>query len=211
MKIALYDYGAGNLHSLGKALEGAGSTVVTTSNWGVALSLDALVLPGVGAFGQAAGALPENRAPIRRALVSGLPCLGICLGMQLFFQRSDEADGHGIGLIDGDVRLLDARIVPHMGWNDVAIADDPLFDGIDSLVAYYANSYVCEPDDDGCVIARSTYDGRSLVAGVRRGNSWGVQFHPEKSSVDGRRIIANFVRLTREITGQRGRAAGRAG
>jgi len=207
MKIALYDYGAGNLHSLGKALEGAGSSVVTTSDWPIALSLDALVLPGVGAFGQAAAALPTDRAPIREALLSGLPCLGICLGMQLFFERSDEADGQGIGLIDGDVRLLDARIVPHMGWNDVDVTDDPLFEGVERLVAYYANSYVCEPDADGCVIARSTYDDRSFVAGVRRGNSWGVQFHPEKSSADGRRIIDNFVRLAGDITAGRGRKA----
>lgn len=206
MKIALYDYGAGNLHSLGKALEGAGARVVVTADWDEALSMDALVLPGVGAFGQAAAALPGDRAPVREALEGGLPCLGICLGMQLFFERSDEADGHGIGLIPGTVRKLDADVVPHMGWNDVEVEDDPLFDGIDDLVAYYANSYVCEPDDVNPVIARSSYGPGTFAAGVRRANSWGVQFHPEKSSRDGRRIIGNFVREARGIAGERGPA-----
>jgi glutamine amidotransferase len=193
MRIALFDYGAGNLHSLGKALQAAGAQVVVTADWSQALSLDALVLPGVGAFGQAARALPPDRAPLRHALRQGLPCLGICLGMQLLFEHSDEADGHGIGLVQGAVRKLDAQVVPHMGWNDVETADDPLFGGVDRLVAYYANSYVCEPEDPGSAIAWSTYDRRRFVAGVRSANTWGVQFHPEKSSFDGRRVIANFV------------------
>lgn len=193
MRIALFDYGAGNLHSLGKALEAAGASVCVTADWSEALALDALVLPGVGAFGQAARALPDDPTVIRRALQSGLPCLGICLGMQLLFDGSDEAAGQGIGLVAGHVRRLDAPVVPHMGWNDVDTSEDPLFEGIDALVAYYANSYVCEPEDDALVIARSTYAGRGFAAAVRSANSWGVQFHPEKSSRDGRRIIHNFV------------------
>lgn len=197
LKVALYDYGAGNLHSLGKALEVAGAEVITTSDWDEALSLDALVLPGVGAFGQAAAALPADRGPLRAKLRSGHPCLGICLGMQLFFERSDESDGHGIGFVDGWVRRLDADVVPHMGWNDVEITTDPIFEGIHDLVAYYANSYVCDPDHEGTVIAWSSYGGRRFTAGVRAVNSWGVQFHPEKSSTDGRRIIENFVRSAR--------------
>lgn len=199
MKIALYDYGAGNLHSLGKALEGAGAEVQVTPDWDEALAMDALVLPGVGAFGQAAAALPDDRTALRTALEGGLPCLGICLGMQLFFERSDESDGRGIGLIPGSVLELEADVVPHMGWNDVETEADPLFDGIDALVAYYANSYVCVPDSDESVIARSTYGAGSFAAGVRTANSWGVQFHPEKSSHDGRRIIENFVREASRI------------
>jgi glutamine amidotransferase len=206
MRIALFDYGAGNLHSLGKALEGAGAEVTVTGDWDKALALDALVLPGVGAFGHAARALPDDRAPLRAALEAGLPCLGICLGMQLFFEDSDEAAGAGIGLVPGGVRLLEAPVVPHMGWNDVETVTDPLFAGIDDLVAYYANSFVCEPTDDGRVIARSSYAGRSFAAGVRVANSWGVQFHPEKSSTDGRRIIENFVGLARAIAEERGLA-----
>jgi len=203
LRVALYDYGAGNLHSLGKALGAAGAEVTVTSDWDEALAADALVLPGVGAFGQAAAALPEDRKPILSALEGGLPCLGICLGMQLFFERSDESDGRGIGLVPGEVLHLEADVVPHMGWNDVETGADPLFDGIDGLVAYYANSYVCVPDDDGPVIARSTYGGGAFTAGVRRANAWGVQFHPEKSSHQGRRIIGNFVREATRIAGRR--------
>ncbi len=198
MRIALFDYGAGNLHSLAKALEGAGAGVTITPEWDEALAADALVLPGVGAFGHAAAALPDDRSRLREALEGGLPCLGICLGMQLFFEDSDEAAGSGIGLVPGRVVRLEAEVVPHMGWNDVETGSDPLFDGIDALVAYYANSYVCRPDGEAAVIARSSYDGRSFAAGVRTANTWGVQFHPEKSSADGRRLIANFVRLAEE-------------
>jgi glutamine amidotransferase len=194
-RVALFDYGAGNLHSLGKALQAARADVVVTADWGEALAHDALVLPGVGAFGQAAAALPPDRAPLREALVAGLPCLGICLGMQLLFADSEEAEGAGIGLIEGRVRLLDAPIVPQMGWNDVDTTDDPLFGGVSGLVAYYANSYVCVPDRPDHAIAWSEYAGRRFVAATRRGSAWGVQFHPEKSSDAGRRIIANFVGL----------------
>jgi glutamine amidotransferase len=199
MKIALFDYGAGNLHSLAKALEGAGAGVAVTSDWSVALGQDALVLPGVGAFGPAAAALPKDRSRVREALAGGLPCLGICLGMQLLFDDSQEASGRGIGLVPGRVRLIEARIVPQMGWNDVETGADPLFDGVTDLVAYFANSYVCVPAHSQDAIAWSEYDGVRSAAGVRRANTWGVQFHPEKSSGPGRRIISNFVRLTQEI------------
>ena len=106
MNVALFDYGAGNLHSLGKALEAAGTQVTVTSEWTEALALDALVLPGVGAFGHAAAALPTDRTPLRRALEAGLPCLGICLGMQLLFHGCEESEGSGIGLVPGSVRRL---------------------------------------------------------------------------------------------------------
>jgi glutamine amidotransferase len=201
VKLALFDYGAGNLHSLHKALEGADAEVVTTTDWTEALGLDALVLPGVGAFGHAAAALPRDREPLGRALAAGMPCLGICLGMQLLFESSDEATGIGIGLVPGRVRRLEAPVVPHMGWNDVETTDDPLFEGIAGLVTYYANSYVCEPRDPDAVIAWSTYAGRRFAAGVRVANSWGVQFHPEKSSTQGRRLVGNFVKLARAIGG----------
>ncbi len=195
MNIALFDYGAGNLHSLAKALEGAGARVRVTADWDRALALDGLVLPGVGAFGVAAAALPEDRDRIRRALVDGLPCLGICLGMQLFFSGSDESAGHGIGFMGGRVRRLRTPMVPQMGWNDVETSGDPVFQGIGGLVAYYANSYVCEPDDRADVIAWSEYQGVRFPAAVRRSRTWGVQFHPEKSSEAGRRLVANWVAL----------------
>ena len=198
--VALFDYGAGNLHSLGKAIEGAGAAVTVTSDWSVALAGDALVLPGVGAFGPAAAALPKDRSKVRDALAGGLPCLGICLGMQLLFDDSEEATGRGIGLVPGRVRLLEARIVPQMGWNDVDMGSDPLFDGVRDLVAYFANSYVCVPEREDDAIAWSEYDGIRCAAGVRKANTWGVQFHPEKSSGPGRRIVENFVALAREAS-----------
>lgn len=200
MNVALFDYGAGNLHSLGKALEEAGARVTVTSDWKDALAQDALVLPGVGAFGPAAAALPKDRAPVREALAAGMPCLGICLGMQLLFDDSEEAAGQGIGLMPGKVRLLDARIVPQMGWNDVETGLDPIFAGVDHLVAYFANSYECVPADLSDAIAWSEYDRIRSAAGARRANTWGLQFHPEKSSRPGRRIIANFVALAREVS-----------
>lgn len=197
MNVALFDYGVGNLHSLGKALEDGGAKVSVTNDWARALSADALVLPGVGAFSAAVEALPADPRPIRDALRGGLPCLGICLGMQILFDDSAEGDGRGIGIIEGSVRRLEADIVPQMGWNDVDTIDDPLFEGLDGLVAYYANSFVCEPDDPGVVVARSRYGAEDLVAAVRRGNTWGVQFHPEKSSAPGRRLIHNFLSAAR--------------
>jgi glutamine amidotransferase len=206
MKVGLFDYGAGNLHSLGKALEAAGTEVMVSSDWEAVLACDALVLPGVGAFGPAARALPDDRAPLLRALAYGHPCLGICLGMQLLFDRSEEAEGDGIGLVPGVVRRLDAKVVPHMGWNDVSTNDDVLFASARPLVAYYANSFVCEPKDKNQVIAWSACDDRRFVAGVRAANTWGVQFHPEKSSTAGRRIITNFVEAARTISRLRGGA-----
>jgi glutamine amidotransferase len=195
VNVALFDYGAGNLHSLGKAIEATGAKVTVTADWSEALGLNALVLPGVGAFGQAASALPADRSDIRAALEGGLPCLGICLGMQLLFEGSEESEGTGIGLLAGRVRRLRGAVVPQMGWNDVSTTDDPVFDGAKPLVAYYANSYVCEPTDPADAIAWSEMDRTPFVAAVRRTRTWGFQFHPEKSSTAGRRLIENWVAL----------------
>jgi glutamine amidotransferase len=204
LRVALFDYGVGNLHSLGKALEEGGATVVVTRDWDHALSLDALVLPGVGAFSAAVEALPRDRAPIRKALEAGLPCLGICLGMQILFDESEEGPGEGIGIVPGRVRRLRAGVIPQMGWNVVEAAGDPLFQGTGGadgafgdppLTAYYANSYVCEPSDASHAIGWSTHDGDRFAAAVRNRNTWGAQFHPEKSSLRGRRIIHNFLAL----------------
>lgn len=194
LSVALLDYGAGNLHSLGKALERGGARVTVTSDWDRALAADALVLPGVGAFSSAVEALPRDRERVREALDRGLPCLGICLGMQLFFDGSDEGEGEGIGLIPGRVRRLDAPVVPHMGWNDVEDRGDPLFAGeAHAMAGYYAHSYRCDPEAPAAVIAWTEYAGVRIPAAVRRGRSWGVQFHPEKSSRPGLRLLANFL------------------
>ena len=194
--VALFDYGAGNLHSLGKGLEAGGARVTVTSDWKEALGRDALVLPGVGSFGAAVRGLEGEAERVREALEGGLPCLGICLGMQLLFPESEEAPGEGIGLIGGRVRRLQARIVPQMGWNDIVVGNDRIFEGTAGLSAYFANSYICDvaPDEEeGVTIASAEYDGEEFAAGVRRGRTWGLQFHPEKSSRPGLRILANFV------------------
>jgi glutamine amidotransferase len=195
--VSLFDYGAGNLHSLGKGLEAAGADVSVTADWDEALGRDALVLPGVGAFGQAAAALPEDRSMVRTALANGLPCLGICLGMQLLFEDSEESIGTGIGLVPGSVRRLQTTVVPQMGWNDVETEADPLFEGIAGLTAYYANSYVCVPTTPSDAIGWSRFEDTKIVAAVRRARTWGVQFHPEKSSGPGRQILDNFVAQVR--------------
>jgi glutamine amidotransferase len=201
LEVALFDYGAGNLHSLGKALEAGGAKVSVTRDWEEALEMNALVLPGVGSFGAAVQALRGQEDRVRMILQEGLPCLGICLGMQLFFQESEEGSGAGIGIIPGKVRKLGTRLVPQMGWNDVTPVGgegvgegiDPLFAGLGTLTAYYANSYVCEPDDPTVTIATTLYQGDTFPAGVRRGKTWGVQFHPEKSSAPGLKLIENFL------------------
>jgi glutamine amidotransferase len=193
VRVGLFDYGAGNLHSLKKALESGGATVTTTDHWEDVLSQDAMVLPGVGSFGAAVRSLGENRERICERLQSGYPCLGICLGMQLLLESSEEGEGQGIGFIPGSVRRINGQIIPQMGWNDVETGSDPLFRGVQNLVAYYANSFVCEPDDPRIGIATTTYDGHPFPAGIRRERSWGVQFHPEKSSTPGLRVIQNFL------------------
>ncbi len=114
--------------------------------------------------------------------------------MQLLFPDSEEGEGSGIGLIPGRVRRLRTRTVPQMGWNDVDPSEpDPLFSGLEHLIAYYANSFVCESDDADAVLARSEYEGEEFAAAVRRGRTWGVQFHPEKSSTPGLALLRNFL------------------
>jgi len=193
MKVALFDYGAGNLHSLKKALEAGGAAVTVTPSWEDALSLDALVLPGVGSFGAAVKALETDRERVRSALAEGLPTLGICLGMQLLLESSEEGPGQGIGLVPGHVRLLRSAVIPQMGWNDVTASGDPLFRDSENLVAYFANSYVCAPRDPACVVATAEYLGDRFPAAVRVGRTWGVQFHPEKSSTPGLRLLRSFL------------------
>jgi glutamine amidotransferase len=194
MKVAIIDYGAGNLHSLAKALEAEGVQVVMETELATATHADAVVLPGVGAFGAAAARLAEGRDAMREAVTNGLPCLGICLGMQLLFERSEESEGDGLSLLRGSVRRVRAPRVPQMGWNDVDVHhDDRLFRGMNDFVMYYANSFVVEPADDAAVLAYSSYGEDRFPAVVRQHNLWGVQFHPEKSGKAGRTLVRNFL------------------
>jgi glutamine amidotransferase len=195
--VLVFDYGVGNLHSLARALGRNGHSVRVTRDVAQLDDAVALVLPGVGAFTPAAEALAPHLDTLRQALARGLPCLGICLGMQLLFESSEEGPGAGLAVIPGRVRGLVAERVPQMGWNSVAAGPDALFAGASELVVYYANSYVALPARATDVIAWSEYGADRFPAAVRTGRVAGVQFHPEKSAAPGLRIIDNFLLAAR--------------
>lgn len=201
MRIAIFDYGAGNLHSLTKALTGEGRIVrVETDAAAAARDTDALVLPGVGAFAPAAARLAPGREAMRAAIASGLPTLGICLGMQLLFDSSEEGAGDGLGIFAGRVTTLAADRLPQIGWNALDDGRDPLLTASGLTMAYYANSFACRPVDATSVIAWSTHERDRFPAAVRRGACVGVQFHPEKSSRPGLRFIEAFLSAARDFT-----------
>jgi glutamine amidotransferase len=195
MKVTIFDYGAGNIHSLTKAIAAFGATVDVEPDPRRAIDTDVLVLPGVGAFGLAAERLAPGRLAMQAALRSGLPCLGICLGMQLLFDASDEGlpNARGLEIFSGGVTRLRAQRVPQIGWNAVDAADDELFLRAPLPYAYYANSYVCRPVDDSVVRGWSTHEDDRFAAVVRTGRTVGVQFHPEKSSGPGLRFLHAFL------------------
>ena len=196
LRVTVFDYGAGNLHSLIKALETPRSRVrVETDPARAVQSTDALVLPGVGAFASSAARLASGRNVMRDALLDGLPCLGICLGMQLLFESSDEGPGEGLAIFPGRVTRLDARRVPQIGWNRLDDVREPLAMNTQLDMAYYANSFVCRPTPDAIthVVAWSTHEHDRFPAAVRRGAVIGTQFHPEKSSTPGVRFVHAFL------------------
>ena len=191
MRIAIFDYGAGNLHSLRKALERAGAEVVIDTDAARCASASLLVLPGVGAFGHAAQRLAPARDHLRSAVAGGLPVIGVCLGMQLLFDASDEGPGEGLGLIPGRVVRLKAQRLPHIGWNSL----EPSRGAVALSMPYFAHSFVCRPDDAACVTAWCTHERDRFPAVVRAGRVAGVQFHPEKSGDAG---VGFLVTLARE-------------
>ena len=203
MIIALLDYGAGNIHSLSKALVLSGVDLKVETNPLAALEADALILPGVGGFAHAAEFLAESREAVRTRIAAGLPTLGICLGMQLFFDTSDEGPGQGLGLVRGHVSRLRARQVPQIGWNGVdAVEGDELFADRLLETAYFANSFVCRdaaasPSD---VIAWTTHEDDRFPSAIRVGSAVGVQFHPEKSSQAGVRWLERWVRAAERVS-----------
>jgi glutamine amidotransferase len=193
-RVTMFDYGAGNLHSLGKALAIPGVEVVVETDPIAALDTDLLVLPGVGNFTVAAEKLASARGEMRDAISRGLPTLGVCLGMQLLFDESDEGSGLGLGVIGGRVTKLDAVRVPQIGWNAIEVeSNDTLFAEAPIEMAYYANSFACRPTDLSTVIAWTTHEGDRFPAAVRSGSALGVQFHPEKSSTAGVRFVQRLV------------------
>jgi glutamine amidotransferase len=185
-RIGIFDYGAGNLHSLVKAISVKGTELLIEDDIRAAMRADILVFPGVGAFGAAANAMRGAQEDVRSALAEGHPCLGICLGMQMLFDASEESPGDGIGFIPGKVARLRTAKVPHMGWNDVEWTASQKRNGNPQIgTAYFANAFVCEPEEQSSVLAWTNHEDTRFASVVRRANTVGVQFHPEKSSVAG--------------------------
>ncbi len=203
-RIAILDYGMGNLRSAEKALEHVGATVSVTRDHEQIRTADGIVLPGVGAFPKA---MEEVRRLgfdelLRERLGAGVPVLGICLGMQLLFERSTERGGaDGIGLLQGRVEELqaDGLKVPQIGWNPVSWRrDSPLGKGLPEPCAFYhVHSYAPRPAHEADVVGTAVY-GSEFASAVARPPLYGVQFHPEKSGPDGLRLLGNFVRACAE-------------
>jgi imidazole glycerol-phosphate synthase subunit HisH len=196
--IAIVDYGMGNRRSVEKALEHVGANPVLTSDHDVIRSADGVVVPGVGAFPEAMRrfrALGLDDVVIERA-ETGVPVLGLCLGMQLLFDGSDEHEGAtGLGLLPGRVRALNAPRVPHIGWNLVTFErPSPLTEGLGDAAAFYHVHSLVPEAAEGDVVGRGEY-GERFVSIVERGNVMGCQFHPEKSSRDGLSLLDNFAKL----------------
>lgn len=204
-RIVLLDYGAGNLHSLAKALSPLGDVRVE-ADVSSAVTAELLVFPGVGAFGQAAASIAPARGMLKSALADGLPCIGVCLGMQILFDTSEEGPGRGIGLVRGAVRRLKARRLPQMGWNDVEWRASPagaiarIGADFHMRTGYYANAFVAEPADESLVAAWTTHESDRFPAVVRMSNTVGIQFHPEKSSAHG---VAFLRGIAKELLGCR--------
>ena len=195
-KIAVVDYGVGNLMSVTNALSYLGLNNVVTSDRGEIEKADGIILPGVGAFGNAARQLVEHGFDsLLKAQAEVKPMLGVCVGMQLLFESSSEMGQHGgLGIIPGRVRRIKTGLkLPHMGWNSLEIKKEcPIFRGLNGgEYVYFVHSYCAEVEDPGDVSATVEYSENFAVS-VSRGNVFGLQFHPEKSGECGLEILKNF-------------------
>lgn len=199
--IAIVDYGAGNLHSVKNALDFIGAKSVVTSGADVIADADKVILPGVGAFGDAMARLNESSLtePVKRAIADGKPFLGICLGLHMLFEESEESVGaNGLGVFKGKiVKIPDTGLkIPHMGWNSIDIVKGSRIlkgIGVEPYV-YFVHSYYIKPEDEGIVSAYTEYGTRLAIA-VEKDNVFATQFHPEKSGDVGMTILKNFVSL----------------
>ena len=203
---AIIDYDAGNLRSVEKAIALLGGDPVITRDRETILKADHVILPGVGAFGDAMGKLNQYGLTevVREVAQAGIPLIGICLGMQLLFERSDESDGvPGIGVLEGDIiKIPDTPglKIPHMGWNSLELRPGTrLYEGIENgSYVYFVHSYYLKARDEA-IVAASTEYGCHIHASVESGTVFGCQFHPEKSSTVGLSILKNFLSVPREV------------
>ncbi|MEL7051869.1 MAG: imidazole glycerol phosphate synthase subunit HisH [Cyanobacteria bacterium J06588_5] len=199
--IAVIDYDMGNLHSACKGLQAAGATTLVTDSVADIEKADGVLLPGVGAFDPAMQHLRSRNLiePIRRIALSGKPFLGICVGLQVLFEGSEEGSEAGLGILPGMIRRFKNEpgiTIPHMGWNQLSLTqpDFPLWKGIspDAWV-YFVHSFYAAPTDPGINVATITHGSQTVTAAVAKGNLMAMQFHPEKSSTAGLNILGNFV------------------
>jgi imidazole glycerol-phosphate synthase subunit HisH len=192
MKIAIFDDGAGNVHSLTKVLASRGE--VTHERDAAALcEANVVVLPGVGAFDTAMAHLGDGAPTLSRALDGGLPCLAICLGAQLLFDGSEEGERDGLGVLPGMVRRLAALRLPHIGWEIVSASDEPTVEATGLTWGYYAHSFACPQNGIHRVTATSRIEHQPFPATLRYNGVLGVQFHPEKSSGPGVAMVHAFL------------------
>lgn len=200
--IAIIDYDAGNIKSVEKALKAIGQDVILTRDHNEILSADKVILPGVGSFGDAMSKLNDYGLVdvIRKVASDGTPLLGICMGLQLMFEKSDESEGvEGIGLFKGSIKLIPSNYglkIPHIGWNSISIKENTrLFKDIpDNSYVYFVHSYYLHAEDENIVAATTEY-GTHIHAAIESGNVFACQFHPEKSSDIGLKILSNFAAL----------------
>ncbi len=202
-EIAVIDYDMGNLHSACKGLEKAGAKPKITHRGEDMEKADGIVLPGVGAFDPAVENLRRRHLeePIKEAIAAGKPFLGICVGMQILFDSSEEGKEPGLGIIPGKVRRFSSEpniTIPHMGWNKLEFTQSnlPLWEQLSpSPYVYFVHSYYVDPAEESVKAATVTHGSQEVTAAIARDNLMAVQFHPEKSSNNGLQILSNFVSL----------------
>ena len=199
VSVAIIDYGVGNLRSVEKAFAATGCDAVVTSDESVLRRAERLVLPGVGAFGACMKALSARGFDelVRERVAGGTPLLGVCVGMQMLFEESEEfGQTAGLSLLRGQVRRFGHdQVVPHVGWNQISLRrPHPLLEGVaDQGFFYFVHSFYCQPADERVVIGETDY-GMTYASIVAEKNVCGVQFHPEKSQATGLCLLANFAR-----------------
>ncbi len=191
-RVTLVDSGTGNLFSLTEAFRRAGASATVTRDADEVRRAECLVLPGVAAFPAVVRGIADVRRALLDAVDNRVPLLGVCAGMQVLFESSDEGAGEGLGLLPGRVRALRARVVPHMGWSPIRSSEEPWLRGIkDGAMVYFAHSYAALAD--GKAVVATADHGGPFAAAVRSRHIFGVQFHPEKSGRVGAAILGNFL------------------